>query len=49
MQYYITKAIYSLNEPVFQKLNWDLKGLRIDGEYVNRLRFADDTALSQTT
>ncbi|XP_042858876.1 uncharacterized protein LOC122244992 [Penaeus japonicus] len=29
-------------EKVFQKLNWDQKGIRIDGEYLNHLRFADD-------
>ncbi|XP_042889824.1 uncharacterized protein LOC122264821 [Penaeus japonicus] len=29
-------------EKVFRKLNWDQKGIRIDGEYLNHLRFADD-------
>ena len=26
---------------VFQKLNWDVKGIKIYGEYLNQLRFAD--------
>ena len=32
-------------EEVFNKLDWDNKGIRIDGEYLNHLRFADDIVL----
>ena len=32
-------------ELVFQQLDWDQKGIRIDGEYLNNLRFADDIVL----
>ncbi len=32
-------------EEVFKKLEWDDMGLKIDGEYLNNLRFADDLVL----
>ncbi len=32
-------------EEVFKKLEWDDMGLKIDGEYLNNLRFADDIVL----
>jgi hypothetical protein len=35
-------------ENVFKKLNWVEKGLKIDGVYLNHLRFADDIVLIST-
>ena len=32
-------------EEVFKQLDWEEKGLRIDGEYLSHLRFADDIVL----
>ncbi len=32
-------------EEIFKKLEWDDMGLKIDGEYLNNLRFADDIVL----
>ena len=32
-------------EEVFQNLNWDEVGIKINGEYLNHLRFADDIIL----
>lgn len=32
-------------EDIFRKLDWDSKGIRINGEYLNHLRFADDLVL----
>ncbi len=32
-------------EEIFKKLECDDMGLKIDGEYLNNLRFADDIAL----
>jgi len=36
-------------EDVFRRLDWDKKGLRVDGGYMSNLRFADDTVLISTT
>lgn len=32
-------------EQIFRKLEWDNKGIKINGEYLNHLRFADDIVL----
>ncbi len=32
-------------EEIFRKLEWEGRGLRINGEYLNNLRFADDVVL----
>lgn len=32
-------------EDVFKKLNWDKKGIRVDGGMLNHLRFADDVVV----
>ena len=37
------KLFIACLESVFQKLNWNVKSIKIDGEYLNRLRFADGT------
>ena len=34
---------------VFRQLDWESKGIRIDGEYLNNLRFADDVVLFANT
>lgn len=36
-------------ESIFRKLNWETKGLKIDGEYLNHLRFADDIVICAGT
>jgi len=36
-------------EDVFRRLDWDKKGLRVDGRYLSNLRFADDTVLISST
>lgn len=35
-------------EKVFKQLNWDEKGMKIDGAYLSHLRFADDIILTST-
>lgn len=35
-------------ENVFKRLNWEGKGLKIDGTFLNHLRFADDIVLIST-
>ena len=32
-------------EMIFRRLDWESKGIKIDGEYLSNLRFADDIAL----
>ncbi len=32
-------------EEVFRNLNWENKGIRIDGKYLNNLMYADDVVL----
>ena len=39
------KVFTACFESVFQKLTWDLKGIIINGKYLNHLRFADDNAV----
>ena len=36
-------------ESIFRKLNWENKGVKIDGEFLSDLRFADDTFLCTET
>ena len=36
-------------EDIFRKINWDTKGLKIDGEYLSHLRFADDIVIFAET
>jgi len=39
----LSSALFNcLFEEVFTKLNWTGKGVNINGEYINNLRFADD-------
>ena len=39
------KLFTSTLESIFRRMNWENKGLKIDGEYLNHLRFADDIFL----
>lgn len=32
-------------EDIFRRLNWEEKGIKVYGEYLNNLKFADDLAL----
>ena len=41
-----SKPFTALLESVFQKLNWDVKGIKIDEEYLNHLRFVDDIVIT---
>ncbi len=34
-----------LLKDIFQKMNWEGKGIKINGEFLNNLRFADDVVL----
>ena len=36
-------------QEIFKKLNWEEKGIKIDGEFINHLRFADDIVLLAST
>ena len=36
-------------ESIFRRLNWENKGVKIDGEFLSNLRFADDTFLCTET
>ncbi len=38
-------TIPSKLEEIFKKLEWDDMGLKVDGEYLNNLTFADDIVL----
>lgn len=40
-----SKLITLALEDIFENLNWDWRGLKIDGQYLNQLRFVDDTVL----
>ena len=44
----ISPKLFTL-ESIFRKLNWENKGLKIDGEYLNHLRFAEDIFLCTET
>lgn len=45
----ISPKLFTLSlESVFKKLDWDGKGLKIDGSYLSHLRFADDIVLIST-
>ena len=43
------KLFASTLESIFRRLNWENKGLKIDGEYLNHLRFADDIFMCTET
>ena len=43
------KLFTSTLESIFRRLNWENKGLKIDEEYLNHLRFADDIFLCTET
>ena len=43
------KLFTSTLESIFRRLNWENKGLKIDGEYLNHLRFADDIFMCTET
>ena len=34
---------------IFRRLNWEYKGVKIDGEFLSNLRFADDIFLCTET
>ena len=36
-------------ESIFRRLNWEHKGVKIDGEFLSNLRFADDIFLCTET
>ena len=36
-------------ESIFRRLNWENKGVKIDGEFLSNLRFADDIFLCTET
>ena len=40
------KLFTSVLEEIFRKLDWEEKGIRMDGEYLSNLRFADDIILT---
>lgn len=39
------KIFSAVLESIFRNLDWDEKGIQIDGEYLSHLRFADDIAV----
>ena len=36
-------------ESIFRRLNWENKGVKVDGEFLSNLRFADDIFLGTET
>ena len=36
-------------ESIFPRVTWETRGLKIDGEYLSHLRFADDIVVCATT
>ena len=34
---------------IFRRLTWEIRGLKIDGEYLSHLRFADDILICANT
>ena len=40
------KLFSAVLENIFRKLNWENKGINIDGEYLTNLRFADDLTIT---
>ena len=44
-----TKQFSATLESVFRRLNWENKGVKIDGECVSNIRFADDIFLCTET
>ena len=43
------KLFNAVLQEIFKKLNWEEKGIKIDGEFINHLRFADDIVLLAST
>ena len=43
----LSTVLTAILESIFPKTDWEGKGVNIDGEYLNHLRFADD--ISYTT
>ena len=37
-----SKLFTATLESIFRRLNWENKGVKIDGEFLSNLRFADD-------
>ena len=42
------KLFTSCLEDIFRSLNWEKRGININGEYLNHLTFADDIVISET-
>ena len=46
----ITPKLFTATlESIFRRLNWENKGVKIDGEFLSNLRFADDIFLFTET
>ena len=43
------KLFKAMLESIFRRLNWENKGVKIDGEFLSNLRFADDIFLCTET
>ena len=43
------KLFTATSESIFRRLNWENKGVKIDGEFLSNLRFADDIFLCTET
>ena len=44
-----SKLFTATLESIFRRLNWENKGVKIDGEFLSHLRFADDIFLCTET
>ncbi len=40
-----TNLFNSVPEDIFRNMDWEGEGIRVDGEYLNNLRFADDVVV----
>ena len=45
----LPKLFTAALESVFRRLTWETRGLKIDGEYLSHLRFADDILICANT
>ncbi|CAH2093516.1 unnamed protein product [Euphydryas editha] len=43
------KLFIAVLQDIFSKINWDQKGILLNGKYLNHLRFADDIAILAET